>query len=161
MNVNVVNSKSDYKKVSHGLGECEFCGYKHVFGKSNCSAVNKNCASCGAQGHFKKKCPNKGNGTKQKSRQVRYAQHRPVSEDENDTSDEEHERLVGHLQVMKIKKPGDICSVKNKHECVSDDTDKFRLSGYHGTLLLLDNQICRIIGYLFPLDINLICKREI
>ena len=121
MNVNVVNSKSDYKEVSRGLGECKFCGYKHVFGKSNCPAVNKNCASCGAQGHFKNKCPNKGNGTKQKSRQVRYAQHRPVSEDENDTSDEEHERLVGHLQVMKIKKPGDICSIKNEHKCVSDD----------------------------------------
>ena len=121
MNVNVVNSKSDYKKVSHGLDECKFCGYKHVFGKSNCPAVNKNCASCGAQGHFKKKCSNKGNGTKQKSRQVRYAQHRPVSEDENDTSDEEHERLVGHLQVMKIKKPGDICSIKNEHKCVSDN----------------------------------------
>ena len=40
-------------------------------------------------------------------------------------------------------------------------TDKFQLSGYHGTLLLSDNQICRIIGYLFPLDINLIRNREI
>ena len=40
-------------------------------------------------------------------------------------------------------------------------TVEFRLSGYHGTLLLPDNQICRIIGYLFPLDINLIRNFEI
>ena len=40
-------------------------------------------------------------------------------------------------------------------------TVKFRISGYHGTLLLPDNQICRIIGYLFLLHINLIRNCEI
>ena len=41
-----------------------------------------------------------------------------------------------------------ICSFYTK-----TNTVEFRLSSYHGTLLLPDNQICRIIGYLFPLDI--------
>ena len=44
---------------------------------------------------------------------------------------------------------------------LSTGTVEFRLFGYHGALLLLDNQICRIIGYLFPLDINLIRNCEI
>ena len=118
--VNVVSSKSEDKRFNSGLAECKYCGYKHIFGKSNCSAANKNCDICGAQGHFKKKCSNKGSGTKQKSRQVRYAQHRPVSENENnDTTDEELEKLVGHLKVM--KKSEEIRSVNNEQKCVSDD----------------------------------------
>ena len=59
-----------------------------------------------------------------------------MSEDENDTSDEEHERLVGHLQVRKIKKPGDICSIKNEHKCVSDDNMI--------TLELLERFACKV-----------------
>ena len=30
--VNVVSSKSEYKRFSSGLAECKFCGYKHVLG---------------------------------------------------------------------------------------------------------------------------------
>ncbi|XP_062614646.1 uncharacterized protein K02A2.6-like [Saccostrea cucullata] len=48
--------KSDSQPSSKEKKECDFCGYKHEHGKSNCPAWGKRCDKCNGRNHFKSKC---------------------------------------------------------------------------------------------------------
>lgn len=103
ISVNAVSVKKG--KLPDSLRECKFCGFKHVFGKSNCPAAYKKCMSCGSLGHFKSKCGSvKSKEGKAEIKHKRKTVKQAYKDGSSSDSEEVEEKAVGQLKIMKLKK---------------------------------------------------------
>lgn len=113
------------RKLPDILRECIFCEFKHVFGKSNCSAAYKSCMSCGSLGHFKSKFGSVKSKERKAERKHKRKMVKQAYKDGSSSNFEEVEvKAVRQPKIMKIKKS----NVKSKCKFIDlDDVVSLKL----------------------------------